>query len=54
MVTPKKEIMENLRNRRAAEGLKRLEIWAPKQLHDRIKRYAERISSEDKNTGCKD
>jgi hypothetical protein len=48
MSKPKSELMENLRNRRAAEGLKRLEIWAPKHLHDRIKRYAERISSEDK------
>lgn len=44
MTTPKSELMRRLREERRAQGLKRLEIYAPREAHDEIKRAAERIS----------
>lgn len=35
-----------LRERRAAEGLTRLELWARPEHHARIKAYAERLAKE--------
>lgn len=34
------------RKRKRELGLAPLEIWAPKAAHQRIKRYAERVSKE--------
>jgi hypothetical protein len=31
------------RARKAARGLKRLELWLPVALHERVKRYAARL-----------
>jgi hypothetical protein len=33
-----------LRERRAAEGLTRLELWARPEHHDRIRRYAAKLA----------
>lgn len=43
MATPKSELMRRLREERRSQGLVRLEIWAPKEAHEEIKRAAERI-----------
>ncbi len=37
-----------LRERRAAEGLTRLELWARPEHHARIKAYAERLARQAK------
>jgi hypothetical protein len=37
-----------LRERRAAEGLTRLELWARPEHHARIKAYAELVAKEKK------
>jgi hypothetical protein len=31
------------RARQEAQGLSKLEVWAPKRLHERIKKYVERL-----------
>lgn len=33
-----------MRERRKAEGLERLEVWAPKIAHERIRNFAKRVS----------
>lgn len=44
MTTSKSELMRRLREERRKQGLARLEIWAPHEAHEEIKRAAERIS----------
>jgi len=31
------------RARQAAQGLSKLELWLPKRLHERVKKYVERL-----------
>lgn len=52
-VTPPKSAPRQaaLRERRAALGLTRLELWARPEHHDRIKRYAERIGKKRMENG---
>lgn len=40
---PKSELMRRLREERREQGLKELRIWAPPELHDEIRKAAERI-----------
>ena len=45
---PVKDRVAALRERRAALGLVRLELWARPEHHARIKAYAQRLSKEEK------
>lgn len=45
MATPKSELMRRLREEKRRQGLSRLEVWAPKEAHDEIKRAAAEIVS---------
>lgn len=38
------------RARQAAGGLSKLEVWAPKRLHKRIKKYVARLMRQDNQT----
>ena len=40
---PVKLRVADLRDRRKAEGLKRLEVWAPPAQHERIRAYVQRL-----------
>lgn len=48
MATPKSELMRRLREEHRKQGLVKLEIWAPHEAHEEIKRAAERISKKHK------
>lgn len=45
---PKSELMARLREQRRALGLKRLELWAKPEHHDKIKAYAETLKGKEK------
>lgn len=46
MTASKAALMRRLREDRRKQGLVKLEIWAPKEAHEEIKRAAELISKK--------
>lgn len=41
------------RARQSAQGLVKLEVWAPKSLHERIKKYVAKLLKSGHNQGAK-
>ena len=41
------------RARRAAQGLKKLEVWIPPYLHEKVKKYVARLLKRAHNQGAK-
>lgn len=44
----KSELMKAMRARRKSEGIKEFRIYAPEQIHDKIKAYSERLMKDTK------
>lgn len=42
---PKSKLMAALREKRARLGLVRVEVWVPKAMVERVRRYAARLAS---------
>lgn len=47
MPKTKSDMMARLRERRASEGKKRLEIWAKPENHDTIRDFAAKLENDD-------
>ena len=43
---PKSEFMARLRKQRKAAGLVRLELWLPRDLHDRVRKYVANLDKK--------
>ena len=43
---PKTELMARLRKQRKAAGLVRLELWLPRDLHDKVRKYAANLDKK--------
>ena len=46
MGADKAALMRRLREERRKQGLKPIEVWAPPEVHDRIRKYAKRLTAE--------